>query len=104
MNRDNPRASGKNFWNYMFIDHLKSLEYIGNEGYAVVNMRDFLKPIGVIFIATISKHKDPNTILLDQYIKKNKSFPYYLKLLLLFIDLIPKFLIGTLNDLIYKLK
>lgn len=104
MNRDNPRASGKNFWNYMFIDHLKSLEYIGKEGYAVVNMRDFLKLIDVIFIATISKHKDPDTILLDEYIKKNKSFPYYLKLLLLFIDLIPKFLLGTLNDLICKLK
>ena len=104
MNRDNPRASGKNFWNYMFIDHLKALEYIGSEGYAFVNMRDFLKLIDIILIATISKHKDPNTTLLDEYIKKKKSFPCYLKLLLLFIDMIPKFLIDILNNLIYKLK
>ncbi len=104
MNRDNPRASGKNFWNFMFIDHLKALEYLGSEGYAFVNIRDFLKLTGIIFIATISKHKDPNTILLDEYIKKNKSFPYYLKLLLLFVDIIPKFLIDTLFDLINKLR
>lgn len=104
MNRDNPRASGKNFWNYMFIDHLKALEYIGSEGYAFVNMSDFLKVIDVIFIATISKHKDPNTILLNEYLKKNKSFPFYLKLLLQFVDITPKFLIDNLNDLIYKLK
>ena len=88
----------------MFIDHLKALEYIGSEGYAFVNMRDFLKLIDVIFIATISKHKDSNTILLDEYIKKNKSFPYYLKLVLLFIDIIPKFLIYILDDLINMLK
>ena len=104
MNRDNPRASGKNFWNYMFIDHLKALEYIGSEGYAFVNMRDFLKLIDIILIATISKHKDPNTTLLDEYIKKKKSFPYYLKLLLLFVDIIPKFLIDILNNLIDKLR
>ena len=104
MNRDNARAVEKNFWDYIFVDYLKVLEYLNSNGYALVNIRNFLKLTGVFFTATFSKNKNPDTTLFNEYVKKKNFFSYHLKLLIRFVDIIPKFLIDIFVDLINKLK
>jgi glycosyltransferase involved in cell wall biosynthesis len=103
MNRDNARASEKNFWNYIFLDYLQVLEYLNSNGY-FVNIRDLLKLTGVFFTATFSKYKNSDTTLFNEYVKKKKFFSYHLKLLIRFVDIIPKFLIDIFVDLINKFK
>jgi glycosyltransferase involved in cell wall biosynthesis len=104
MNRDNPRSGERNFWSYAFLDHLKVLEYLDSNGFALVNIRNFLNITSAIYIAMISRHKDPHTTLFNEYVKKKKFFPYCLKLLLLLIDNTPKLLIDLSINLINKLK
>ena len=106
LNRDNPRASGKDFWTYMYIDRIKAIEYLGENGYSlelIKNSLDF-KIVGTIFIGVISKCSNPSSILFNLVVKKDEVIPFYIKSIILIVDKTPLFLIKKINAVINKMR
>lgn len=90
LNRDNTRTSGKNYWNYIYIDYIKAIEYLGSVGYNTQTLKESLNFTvrNVFYIAKFSKYLSHNTKLFDNYIKKNNLMPFYIKLVIIATDLI----------------
>ena len=98
--RDNLRTSGTDFWSYTFLDHLKVMDYLKNNKYPFLDIRDFLNLRDIVYAVIVSKHKDPNIILFSSFIKKTEFFSFQLKLLLILFDKIPRFGINILYSII----
>lgn len=106
LNRENPRASGKDFWTYMYIDHIKAIEYLNNHGYSLGTIKKSLdfNIVDTIFIGIISKYANPSSILFNSVIKLDEVIPFYIKSIILIIDRTPSFLIKEMNSVINKIR
>lgn len=92
LNRDNPRVSGKDFWNYIYVDRIKAIEYLHCKGYNLGYLKKSLnfKVIDTIFIAIIAKHGNTKAVVFNKFIKTDRFIPIHIKLLILIMDRLPQ--------------
>lgn len=105
-NRDNPRPSGKDAWNYFYIDRIKVMEYLGSIGYDYKLLRRALdfKISSAIFFAIMSKTMRPGIILFNESIKEDRMIPYRIKCVIFLIDRVPLLLLKKFRDIIDRLR
>jgi glycosyltransferase involved in cell wall biosynthesis len=105
-NRDNPRPSGKDAWNYLYIDHIKVMEYLGSIGYDYKLLRRALdfNTLDTLFITIFSKCSNPNVSLFNNFIKKDGIMPFYIKSIIFLIDRFPLILLVKFRNVIDKLR
>jgi len=105
-NRDNPRPSGKDAWNYLYIDHIKAIEYLGSIGYDYKILKRALdfRILDTIFIAIMSKNMSPDIIIFNKFIKEDKVIPYWVKCVIFLVDRVPLFLLKEFKNIIDKVR
>lgn len=106
INRENPRAMGKDYWNFMYIDHIKAIEYLGDLGYDLQTLKKSLNfnTLSTIFVAVSSRIDNPLTKLYNDFVKSDYIMPLYTKITILAIDFMPVLIINILHRIIVKLK
>lgn len=91
LNRDNTRPSGKNYWNYIYVDRIKAINYLVTQDYSLSALRiaaDF--SIRETFIvAVLSKRQSQDIKLFADFVKNDSFIPLRIKLTIVFIDIIP---------------
>lgn len=88
LNRDNTRTSGKNYWNYIYTDHIKAIKYLESVGYdskALKNSLNF-RVKDTFHTAKLSKRLSPDVKLFDEFVKKDDLIPFYIKLTIILVD------------------
>jgi hypothetical protein len=105
-NRDNPRASEKDFWNHMYVDHIKAIEYLGSLGYDSKILKRSLNfsITGALFISTISKCSSQNVTLSDKFVKKDNMIPFHIKSIIFLTDKVPLILLRIFKGIIDRLR
>jgi len=104
-NRNNPRESGKDYLNYMHIDRIKALEYLGSIGYDLKILKralNFSIP-SAVFGSIMSKSLHPGVLLFNEFVKKDRMIPFHIKCIIFLIDRVPLILIEKFRDIINKL-
>jgi glycosyltransferase involved in cell wall biosynthesis len=104
LNRANLRPSEKNFWNYIYLDHIKALEYLENIGY---NQHTLKKAFDAdtfanMYIIINAKYSNERVNIFDNYIKSSKILPLKTKLLILGIDRAPFFILKTIRTVLWR--
>jgi len=105
-NRDNARPSGKDAWNYHYIDHIKAIEYLGSIGYDYKILKRALdfRILDTIFIAIMSKNMSPDINIFNKFIKEDKVIPYWVRYVIFLVDRVPLFLLKELKNIIDKVR
>lgn len=106
MQRDNVRVSAKAAWDYHYLDRIKAIKYLCIQGYDPQTMRNSrdLSIVETAFIAIVSKRSNPAYKLFNNFVKTEKFFPFYIKLLILFIDLMPETMIRMLEYVVNAIR
>ena len=106
MQRDNVRVSEKADWDYHYLDRIKAIKYLCTKGYDLRTMRSSrdLGIVATVFVAILSKRSNRALKLFNNFVKNEKFFPFYIKLLILFIDLMPETVITTLDSIVNKIR
>ncbi len=102
LNRDNTRHSGKDFWNYTYVDRIMAYEYLHLKGYTHKVLKKSLNfnIAGMIFIATVAKYRDTKTFIFNKFIKTNKLIPFHIKLVIIAIDKMPSLVVMKIAKVI----
>jgi len=103
--RDNPRASEKDYWNHMYIDHIKAAEYLWSIGYnhkILKRALNFRIP-SVVSTTVMSKSVSPYVPLFNKFVKKDNMIPYHIKCIIFLVDRVPLPLLREFRDVINKL-
>ncbi len=105
LNRDNPRASGKNFWEYIFVDRVKTLEYLHTKGYNLNVLRRSLGfgILSTILLAMRARGENQNAVIFNDFVKFNKLISIRIKLIVMVIDLLPPLICIILNGVVHKI-
>lgn len=105
LNRDNPRASGKNFWEYIFVDRVKTLEYLHAKGYSLSVLRRSLG-FGVLSSARLAmraRSENQNVVVFNDFVKLDKLIPFRIKLIVMVIGLLPQIICIKLNSAVHRI-
>ena len=104
LNRANLRPSEKNFWNYIYLDHIKALEYLENIGYTqhILKKAFDSDTISNIYIILNAKYSNKRIHIFDRYIKSSEILPLRTKLLIFGIDRMPFSILRTIKMVLWR--
>ncbi|MGC8516265.1 MAG: hypothetical protein ACP5OC_09080, partial [Thermoplasmata archaeon] len=106
LNRDNPRPSGKKYWDYFYLERIMALEYLEEAGYDEERIRGVIKSrlLDIVFLGIMAKGEYESSHLLNGYIKQNDSIPLYNKIVVQILDLVPTSLMKLMRGVVLRVK
>lgn len=105
-NRANLRPSDKDFWNYLYVDHIKAVDYLRDVGYDNKFLRRAIDSnlLSMLYIMVNAKFLHRNIYLLNRFLTKTPILPIRTKLLILSIDSIPFFILKRIRNILWRNK
>lgn len=100
--RKNPRVTDKDPLSFMYLDRIKAVEYLESIGYSKKNLKKSYRRslLAIVFHSVLTKYIKYPSCIFDDFIKSDKRIPFAAKLVVMFVDILPRFVIKIANGII----
>lgn len=105
INRDNPRSSGKGYWDYFFLNRIRVLKYLEGAGYQKKILQKVVRSsILDLVLVGIEAKAESKENLFNAYVKGSDLIQFSDKIIIKMLDLIPTPLVKLMKNIIFKVK